>query len=166
MPLHASSMKFTISIAGDLSIAADSVGAGAGPARILVATFGLPAVSNQYGHPPPTPRACPPLPRRRTSARPALYSRVRLAPRPRRDPERRHDLAGRSSDPLAKSPSRRVGSVHRRHTTLLDQLRHERRPPGLVRRAQSASRVAVEVLVKQHEISPMWIGLKSLRASV
>ena len=38
---------------------------------------------------------------------------------------------------------------------LLDQLRDERRPAGLVRRAQPLARIAVEVLVEEQVVAPV-----------
>src|SRR5207237_2022532 len=44
-----------------------------------------------------------------------------------------------------------------RSSEILDATRGQRGPAGLVARAQAASVVAVEVLVEEHEILPVWI---------
>ncbi len=41
--------------------------------------------------------------------------------------------------------------------------RHERRPSGLVARSAPTSRIGVEILVEQHEITPAWLLVQGLR---
>src|SRR5262249_17471656 len=49
--------------------------------------------------------------------------------------------------------------------TLLDQLRHEPRPPRLVARTNTRSVVAVEVFVEEDQVAPVLVGLELLRAT-
>ena len=135
------------------------------------ATFRCHAVSNTHadGLPPTTPRARPPI--RRAFAGGTLRSRIRV--------DRDHvchrecrlalgrrlaagPLAIRRRPPLSRPGPDRRPSVDGWHAALFDQLRHERRPPCLVRRPESSPCVAVEVFVKQHELAPIWIALKQL----
>jgi len=46
--------------------------------------------------------------------------------------------------------------------TRRQQFRHERGPAGLGRRSESAAGIAVEVLVEEHMIPELRIGLKPL----
>ena len=48
---------------------------------------------------------------------------------------------------------------------LLQQLRNQRRPAGLMAGAESRAVVAVEIFVEQHVIAEMRIALKFLRAA-
>jgi hypothetical protein len=58
-------------------------------------------------------------------------------------------------DALLPSGSRR-GFAHTRD--ILDAAKHQGGPPGLVARAHAAPVVAVEALVKKHELSPVGIS--------
>ena len=49
---------------------------------------------------------------------------------------------------------------------VLDVAHDERRPPGLVARAEAAPGVAVEVLVEQHELVPERVAPEALVAAV
>ena len=49
---------------------------------------------------------------------------------------------------------------------LLDKLRHQRRPPGLVARAQSRAIVPMEILVEQHQVFPVGVALQGPGAAV
>ena len=48
----------------------------------------------------------------------------------------------------------------------INQRRHETRPAGLVTRSQTRAVVAVEILVEQHVVFPVGIGLELFRAAV
>src|SRR5690349_8086127 len=52
--------------------------------------------------------------------------------------------------------------LHRRHTTLLNELGDERRPTRLMTRAKAGAVVPVKVLVKRNEIVPMRVALEPL----
>jgi hypothetical protein len=41
----------------------------------------------------------------------------------------------------------------------LDQFGDERRPPGLVAGPEPGAIIAVEILIEQDMIAPMWVGL-------
>ena len=45
---------------------------------------------------------------------------------------------------------------------LLKQLRHNSSPPGLVAGTHTSARIAMEVLVEQRVVTPLWVGLKRL----
>src|SRR5882672_3214030 len=49
---------------------------------------------------------------------------------------------------------------------LLQQLGHHRRPSRLVAGAKSLPGVSVEVLVEEHQVPPVWIGLEAFVAAV
>ena len=49
---------------------------------------------------------------------------------------------------------------------LLQELRHKRRPAGLVACAQPRARVAVEVFVEENQVAPMGIALEYLGGTV
>src|SRR5690242_3020054 len=56
-----------------------------------------------------------------------------------------------------------VRLVRERRPALLDQLRDERRPAGLVVRADPGAVVAVEVFMEKNEVLPVRVGLEDVR---
>src|SRR5207302_2131336 len=66
-----------------------------------------------------------------------------------------------ASIPAGAGPSGRCATASPA-SGLLQQLRHERRPPGLVARPEPRARVAVKVLVEEQAVAPVGIGLKDV----